>query len=192
MTKTQRILLCVLTLGALQAFAAEVADVKVEERVKLGPKELLLNGAGLRTKAFFKVYVAGLYLADKKTSAAEVLALPGAKRVSMRMMRRLSAKQLTDALDEGIRDNTSPAEHGALKDRLVELSAIMNSIQWAKEGDVISLDWLPESGTRVVLNGEARGKTIAGEDFYHALLRIWLGDNPVSGSLKKALLGQGG
>jgi hypothetical protein len=192
MTKTQSFLLFALALGAAQAFAVEVAGVKVEERIKLGSNELVLNGAGLRTKAFFKVYVAGLYLADKKTDAAEVLALPGPKRVSMRLMRDLSAKQLTDALNEGIRDNTSPAELGALKDRLAELAAVMNSIEAAKEGDVVALDWLPGSGTRVVLNGEARGKAIAGEDFYRALLRIWLGDNPVSGALKKALLGQEG
>jgi hypothetical protein len=192
MTKVQMFLLSALVLSAVQAFAAEVAGVKVEERVKLGPNELVLNGAGLRTKAFFKVYVAGLYLVDKKTDAAEVLALPGAKRVSMRLMRDLSAKQLTDALNEGIRDNTSTAELGILKDRLAELAAVMNSIQTAKEGDVITLDWLPGSGTRVVLNGEARGKAIAGEDFYRSLLRIWLGDNPVSSGLKKALLGQEG
>jgi len=171
------------------ALAAEIAGVKVDERVKLGSSELQLNGAGVRTKAFFKVYVAGLYLPEKKTTVVDVLALPGAKRVSMRMMRELSAKQLTDALDEGIRDNTPSAEQEALKDRLAELTATMSALQSAKEGDVIALDWVPESGTRVMLNGEAKGKAIAGEDFYRALLRIWLGDNPVSGSLKKALLG---
>lgn len=181
-----------LMLCAQLALAAEVAGVKVEERVKLGSYELQLNGAGLRTKAFFKVYVAGLYLSEKKTNVADVLALPGAKRVSMRMMRELSAKQLTDALDEGIRDNTPSGEQETLKDRLAELSATMAALQSAKEGDIIALDWLPGTGTHVVLNGEPRGKAIAGEDFYRALLRIWLGDNPVSGSLKRALLGQGG
>jgi hypothetical protein len=40
-----------------------------------------------------------------------------------------------------------------------------------------------------VLNGESRGGPIAGEDFYRALLRIWLGEDPVSKDLKKALLG---
>jgi hypothetical protein len=107
-------------------------------------------------------------------------------------MRDLSAKQLIDALDEGIRDNTPAAEQETLKGRIVELAAIMSALESAKEGDVIALDWLPSSGTRVMLNGETRGKAIAGEDFYRALLRIWLGDNPVSGGLKKALLGQGG
>jgi hypothetical protein len=177
---------------AAPALAMEVAGIRVDDRIKLESGELVLNGAGLRTKAFFKVYVAGLYLAEKKTSTDEVLALPGAKRVSMRLMRDLSAKQLTDALDEGFRDNTPAAEQESLKTRLADLSATMNALQSAKEGDVIALDWVPGLGTRVVLNGEPRGKAIAGEDFYRALLRIWLGDNPVSGSLKKALLGQGG
>jgi chalcone isomerase-like protein len=184
--------LLALALLAVPALAAEVAGVKVDDRIKLESEDLVLNGAGLRTRAFFKVYVAGLYLAAKKTSADDVLALPGAKRVSMRLMRDLSAKQLTDALDEGFRDNTPVAEQETLKARLAELIAIMNALQSAKEGDLIALDWLPGSGTRVALNGEPRGKVIAGEDFYRALLRIWLGDNPVQGSLKKALLGQGG
>jgi hypothetical protein len=176
---------------AAPALAAEVAGVKVDEHVKLESSELVLNGAGLRTKAFFKVYVAGLYLSEKKATTAEVLALPGAKRVSMRLMRDLSAKQLIDALDKGIRENTTVAEQDALKGRVAELSAIMTALQSAKEGDVIALDWLPALGTLIVLNGVPRGKPIAGEDFYRALLRIWLGDDPAEESLKKALLGRG-
>ena len=183
--------LLLLAFLAAPALAAEVAGVKVEEKIKLDSGELVLNGAGLRTKAFFKVYVAGLYLAEKRTSAGEVLALPGAKRVSMRLMRALSAKQLIDALDKGIRENTPAAERETLKGRVVELSAIMTALRSAKEGDVIALDWLPALGTLIVLNGEPRGKPIAGEDFYRALLRIWLGDDPAEERLKKALLGRG-
>ncbi len=183
--------LLLLAFFALPALAAEVAGVKVDERIKLDSSELVLNGAGLRTKAFFKVYVAGLYLAEKRTSTQEVLALPGAKRVTMRLLRDLTAKQLVDALELGIRDNSSPGEREALKGRIAELAGIMNAIQSAKEGDLIALDWLPASGTRIVLNGEQRGKLIAGEDFYRALLRIWLGDDPASESLKKAMLGLG-
>ncbi|HKW38546.1 MAG TPA: chalcone isomerase family protein [Burkholderiales bacterium] len=181
--------LLLLAFLSLPALAAEVAGVKVDDRIRLEASDLVLNGAGLRTKAFFKVYVAGLYLVEKKTSSEEVLALPGAKRVSMRLMRDLSARQLIDALDEGIRDNTPVAERESLKERVGELAAIMNGLQSAREGDVIALDWLPGAGTRVVLNGEPRGKIIAGEDFYRALLRIWLGDDPVSRDLKRALLG---
>lgn len=184
--------LLLFALLAVPVLAAEVAGVKVEDRIKLESSELVLNGAGLRTKFFVNVYVAGLYLAEKKTTAAEVLALSGPKRVSMRLLRNLSAKQLVDALDEGIRDNTSAAERESLKGQVTELTAIMYTLHSAKEGDVIALDWVPGTGTRILLNGEPRGKAITGEDFYRALLRIWLGDDPVSKDLKKALLGQRG
>jgi hypothetical protein len=178
-----------LLLAALPVAAAEVAGVQVDERIRLESSDLVLNGAGLRTKFFLDVYVAGLYLAEKRTSADEVLSLPGTKRITMRLMRGASAKQLTDALELGIHSNTTAAEQEALKGRLAELADIMSALQTAKKGDLIALDWLPGTGTRVVLNGEARGKPIAGEDFYRALLRIWLGHDPAQESLKKALLG---
>ena len=181
--------LLLFALIATPALAAEVAGIKVDDRVKVDASDLVLNGAGLRTKYFLKVYVASLYLTEKKTGASEVLALPGAKRITMRLMRDVNAKQLTDALDKGIRENTSAAEQESLKGRLDELTAIMNAIQSAKEGDLIALDWLPGTGTRIALNGEPRGKVIAGEDFYRALLRIWLGEDPAQESLKRALLG---
>jgi hypothetical protein len=181
-----------LMLCAQLALAAEVAGVKVEERVKLGSSELLLNGAGVRTRVIFKVYVGALYLPERKSGAAEVIALKGAKRVSMTLLRDLGAKQLTDALEEGVRANHSEAEIAPLKERLDELVAVMNEIGSAKEKTVITLDFLPESGTRVTVDGAARGKPVPGEDFYVALLKIWLGDKPVDSDLKKAMLGQGG
>lgn len=180
-----------LFLSASAASAAEVSGVKVDDTARVGGAELVLNGAGLRTKVFFKVYVAGLYLGAKKTSTAEVLALAGPKRVSMRLMRELSAQQLVEALEEGLRDNTPATEQEAIKARTVELAATMLAVQTAKEGDIVALDFIPASGTQVLLNGQPRGKPIAGEDFYRALLRIWLGDKPVSADLKKALLGEG-
>jgi hypothetical protein len=180
-----------LMLCAQLALAAEVAGVKVDERVQLGSSDLQLNGAGVRTRLFFKVYVGALYLPERKSSATEVLALRGAKRVSMTLLRDLTARQLTDALEEGIRANSSEAELAALKERIDALVAIMNEIGSAKEKTVITLDFLPESGTRVTVDGEARGKPIPGEDFFVALLRIWLGEKPVDADLKKAMLGEG-
>ncbi|HXZ54537.1 MAG TPA: chalcone isomerase family protein [Burkholderiales bacterium] len=181
--------LLVLALLATPALAGEVAGVKVDDRVRVESSDLTLNGAGLRTKYFLNIYVAALYLKEKKVTPADVLALPGAKRISMCLMRGLSAKQLTDALEVGIDSNTSAAERETLKGRLDQLTAVMHALQSAKKGDLIALDWLPGMGTRISLNGEPQGKPIAGEDFYRALLRIWLGDEPAQESLKKALLG---
>jgi len=183
-----------LAVATIGAYAAEVGGVKLEDRLRLTPTgpELVLNGAGIRTRAIFKVYVGALYLSEKKTAANDVLALAGPKRVSMTMLRDLTAQQLSEALAEGIRNNASAAEQEALKGRIDELLGIMDALNEAKKGDAILLDFLPESGTRVMVNGRPRGKPIAGEDFYRALLKIWLGDKPVDGDLKKGMLGQPG
>ena len=190
-----RLIIAALFVCALTAAqAAEVAGVKLDDRLRLVPggPELVLNGAGIRTRAIFKVYVAGLYLPEKKATTAEALAIAGPKRVAMTMLRDLSAQQLSEALADGIRNNSTAAEQEALKARTDELLAIMNALGEAKKGDAILLDFLPDSGTRVVVNGQPRGKPIAGDDFYRALLRIWLGDRPVDGDLKRGLLGQAG
>jgi len=177
----------------LAAPAAEVAGVKLDDKVRVAPNapEIELNGAGVRTRFFVKVYVAGLYVTDKKNTPADVLALGGSKRFAMSMLRDVTAPQLTDALNDGFKANNSPADQERYKAQLGELTAIMNSLGGAKKGEVVALDYLPEVGTRVQLNGEAKGKPIPDEGFYRALLRVWLGENPVDADLKKGLLGQG-
>lgn len=173
------------------AHAAEVAGVKLDDKVRIAPSspELVLNGAGIRTRFFVKVYVGALYLPEKKTAAADVLALGGPKRIQLAMLRELTAQQLADALNEGFAANSPPADHERYKGQLAELLGIMNSLGAAKQGEVIALDFVPDAGTRVLVNGAAKGKTIPDEGFYRAILRIWLGDKPVDADLKKGLLG---
>jgi Chalcone isomerase-like len=178
---------------ASAALAAEVAGVKLDDRVTIAPNapELVLNGAGVRTRFFVKVYVGALYLPEKRTSAADVLALPGAKRMTLVLLRDLTAQQLADALNEGFAANNPPPDQERYKGQLAELLGIMNALGQAKQGEIIALDYLPDSGTRVVVNGQAKGKPIPDEGFYRAILKIWLGDKPVDADLKKGLLGQG-
>jgi hypothetical protein len=175
--------------GAVHAL--EVAGVKVDEksRVTAGGPELVLNGAGLRTKVFFKVYVAGLYLTEKKASAADVLALKGPKRVLLTTVRDLTADQFLDAIHDGLADNNAAADLERLKPQRAAFDAILIAVKESKTGSTIAIDYLPESGTRVTVNGEAKGAAIGGEDFYNALLRVWLGEKPVESSLKRAMLG---
>jgi hypothetical protein len=65
----------------------------------------------------------------------------------------------------------------------------MGEMKEARKGMRITLDWTP-AGTQMSVDGRAAGAPIAGEDFYRALLKIWLGENPVQADLKKALLGE--
>ena len=179
-----------LLLVAFPAFGAEVAGVRLEDRDRLLTAELTLNGAGLRKRAFFQVYAIGLYLPEKKTVSSEVLAATGPKRVAMHMLRDVEADQFAGALADGIKDNHNEAEAKALEPRVKLLAAIMMEIKEAKKGMRITLDWLPAAGTQVTLDGRPLGAPIPGEDFYRALLRIWLGEKPVQDDLKKALLGE--
>jgi hypothetical protein len=170
---------------AASAFGAEVAGVKIPDE----DQKLVLNGAGLRKRAFFQVYVIGLYLPEKKTAAADVIAAPGAKRVLIHMMRDVGAEQFGDALTDGMKDNVSEAEMKAFEPRIRQLQAIMLSMKEAKTGMRITMDWTP-AGTVVTVEGKATGQPIPGEDFYRALLKIWLGEKPVQADLKGALLGE--
>jgi long-chain acyl-CoA synthetase len=174
-------------LWALAANAAEVAGVRLDDRVNAGGTELVLNGAGLRSKLFFKVYVIGVYAAKRTTIAGELIDAREPRRVAMHMMRELDADALISALKDGLRQNHSDGELLALKTDIDQFEGIMRGIGTAKSGDLITIDFSAE-GTSISFNGQARG-SVAGAGFGRALLKVWLGDKPVDAGLKQALLG---
>lgn len=173
-------------LASGQAVASEVAGVKVEEKVQLNGSELLLNGAGLRSRFMFKVYVASLYLPRKTGSSAEVFEAP-TRRISMQMLRDVDADSMFGALRDGLRDNLDEAKLAALQPQIGQFEAVMRRVGNARSGDRITLDFFADN-VAVSYNGDARG-SVGGGGFANALLRVWLGDKPVDGGLKKALLG---
>lgn len=181
------LLVCCLVLN-WNASAMEVAGVKLADSVHLGSRDLALNGAGLRTRFFFKVYVAALYLGEKTHAAEVALNQSGVKRVSMHILREISDEKMLNAFNEAIVANHTPAEMQALEPQLRELTAIFHAIGKVKEGDVVDLDYFPDSGTQFIVNGVQRGN-IAGAVFNRALLMIWLGDKPAQDDLKQEMLG---
>ncbi len=168
--------------------ALEVAGVKLADKAQVGNASLQLNGAGLRTKLVFKVYVAALYLPQKQTSAQAVIADERERRVALYLLRDLSSEKLLGAFNEAIAANHSPAELAALDAPLRQMVQIFNAVKEVKAGDVITLDYLPAGGTQIGVNGSVRG-TIAGAAFNRALLRIWLGSKPAQEDLKQDMLG---
>lgn len=172
------------------AHALEIGGVKFDDKARIGNAELTINGAGIRKKAVFKVYAMALYLPEKRAAADAVLSSKGAKRIAIHLLRDLSAQQFVEALQEGMANNHSEAEMAGLKDRLKLFSDTLLAIGEARSGNIFVIDWLPESGTRLLINGQNKGKDIAGEDFFKALLKIWLGNKPVQDDLKVALLGK--
>jgi hypothetical protein len=171
---------------AAVALAAEVGGVRLDDKVSVGAQELVLNGAGVRTRVVFKVYVASLYLPQKATELAAVLA-KSPRRIQLNLLRTLSADQLVEALNEGLAENNTAAELAAVKSQVEALATIMKSLKEVKEKDVITLDFV-DGATRIGLNGEAKG-SIGGDAFNQALTKVWLGEKPVQADLKKSLLG---
>jgi len=171
---------------ALPVSAAEIAGVKFDPQARVAESPLTLKGVGLRKWLFFQVYAIGLYVQDTK---GDPVAQGGAKRVAIHMLRDVDAETFTQALVDGMRPNHDEATMTALAPRIAQLSAIMAQMKQAKKGMAIALDWVPGAGTRMSIDGKPAGEPIAGEDFYRALLRIWLGEKPVQDDLKQALLG---
>lgn len=172
------------------ASAAEVEGVKLADKVRVsdsGP-ELVLNGAGVRTRLVFKVYVGALYLAQKNSAANAILTDAGAKRVAMHLLRDVAADQLLAGLNDGLKANHTPEQLAKLDVQTKQLEAIFKSVKAAKTGDVFLIDFTADGATRVTVNGEAKG-TIAGAEFGRALLRVWIGDSPADAALKKGMLG---
>lgn len=166
--------------------AAEVGGVKLADSVTIDGKELVLNGAGIRTKLVFKVYVCSLYVTSKANTLASVLQ-SNPRRVQLDLLRDLSADDLAGALADGIKETSTPDQAAAVKTQTDQMLSIMKSIGSAKNGDVVTIDYVG-SDTRIGFKGESKG-TIAGEPFNAALMRIWLADKPVQPDLRKALLG---
>lgn len=182
--------LSVLLLGAAPVGSArEVAGVMLDESVELGtpPATLVLNGAGVRSKFFFKIYVGALYLPERVTDPNRVLEMEGPKRVSMHFLyKEVDRDTLVETWEEGFANNTSEQERARLRERLNAFDDLFVTV---RRGDVIRLDYLPGAGTQVWMNQNLRG-IIAGEDFHRALLKLWLGERPGDARLKRAMLGQ--
>jgi hypothetical protein len=181
------ILLVGVLLLSTNVYARDVGDVKVADSVQLGNETLQLNGAGTRTKVIMDIYVAALYLGKKTNNAEEVLADAGAKRMALHMVYNLSSSKLQDAFKNGIEDNHTAAELAALDAPLKKFYAIFGALSAVNKGDIILLDYVPGVGTKVIVNGAERG-LVEGAEINRAILKIWLGKEPVQKDLKKDLL----
>ncbi|GAB4468505.1 MAG: chalcone isomerase family protein [Burkholderiaceae bacterium] len=175
--------------GAAHAQSIELEGVKFEPTVQVGGQTLQLNGAGIRTRVFFKVYVAGLYVPQKSTDANALLAQKGPRRVAIHMLRNVDADTFATSLADGLKANHSEQQLAAVKAQTDALTATLKAIGEAKKGDAIFFEFTPEAGTRVLVNGQPRGDPIPGEEFFTAVLRIWLGNRPADADLKKGMVG---
>lgn len=188
MYKPANILLVTLYLFSTSLAARQIEGVNIPEKLELANSNatLVLNGAGIREKFFLDIYIGALYLPAATPDASAILSDDGPASVLMHILySEVSKKKITDGWNDGLEANLSEKEMQALKPRLEKFN---NLFQTMHKGDRLRLDYIPGTGTEVRINGEWRG-VVGGNDFCRSLLKIWIGSDPVSNSLKQEMLG---
>lgn len=179
------LLLLILACAAPLAQAVEYEDVEVPDSVTLAGQEVPLNGVGLREVVWVNVYVGALYLPEQATTTEAAVSQAGPKRIAMYFVHDAEREKIVEAWNEGFANNNPPETVETIRNHIEQFNGWFGDV---KEGDVIFLDYLPEEGTRVTINGEVKG-SIPGKAFNDALLRIWLGPKPPGGNLREGMLG---
>jgi hypothetical protein len=180
--------LCLLAVGAMAQ--VNVSGVRYDESVDARGTKLQLNGAGVRYKAVFKVYTAGLYLTKKAGTTEEALAAPGPKRLNIVMLRDIDSGELGKLFSRGMEDNMDKAAFSKLIPGVLRMSQVFSDHKKLVAGDTFSIDWVPGTGTVITVKGVPQGEPFKEPEYFNALLRIWLGPNPADWKLKDALLGK--
>lgn len=183
------------TMGALCALpvhaeTTEVAGVKYDTTARVGGETLQLNGAGIRYKAVFKVYTAGLYLNQKAATPEAAIANAGPKRIHVVMLRDIDANELGKLFTRGMQDNSPRDEFSKSIPGTIRMGEIFSAKKKLANGESFSVEYVPNTGTSVLVNGKAMGEPIKEPEFFTGLLRIWLGHKPADAGLRDALLGQ--
>ncbi|MFW2357355.1 chalcone isomerase family protein [Hydrogenophaga sp.] len=173
-----------------QAATVDISGVKLEDRATVAGQSLLLNGAGVRYKAVFKVYTAGLYLGQKAETTEAVLAASGPRRLTITMLRDIDSGELGKLFSRGMEDNMDRAAFSKLIPGVLRMSQIFSDHKKLKEGETFLIDWIPGTGTVLTIKGNVEGEPFKEPEFFNALMRIWLGPKPADWQLKDALLGK--
>jgi hypothetical protein len=176
--------------GAAAASVTEVGGVKFDNSLQVGNAKLQLNGAGVRYKAIFKVYAAGLYLSSRSATPEAVLAAPGPRLMKIVMLREIDANELGKLFTKGMEQNAPREEFSKSIVGIMQMSDIFSSRKSLKAGEWFAVEWVPGTGTVILVNGQATGQPIKEPEFYSALMKIWLGKAPADAGLKEALLGK--
>ena len=167
----------------------DVAGIKYEQNINLGGQELVLNGAGIRYRAIFKVYTAGLYLGAKANTAEAVLAAPGAKRIHLVMLRAIDANDFGKILSAGIEKNASREDFIAVLPAIVRMGEASASYKQLLPGDTLTVDYVPGTGMSLYVKGKLEAGPYKDPNTFSAMAKIWLGKSPADYLLKDALLG---
>jgi hypothetical protein len=157
---------------------------------QVGGQRLVLNGAGGSNILSVKATAVALYLPNKASTPESVFAMPGAKRITLVALRELSARDLSSALIDRIRQNATQQEIESNVMQLAGLGGVFGTRRSLPKGSVVTIDYNPATkSTEFRLNGTERlAEPIAGESFFPMMMKVWLGPK-IRPATRNALLG---
>ena len=166
----------------------DIQGTKVPVEITCSDCPLVLNGTAVRKKFGLSVYLAALYLSEQSRDDEDIMERDRLnKRVHITMLREVSADTFNSTIQKNIDVNFSAAEKQEYSKELGDFLGCFSGGADLKEGSTINIDFVPETGRLITVDGH-EFEAIPGEDFYHAILRLWIG-NPPQESLKTGLLG---
>lgn len=174
---------CATALNLKMVEARELAGVSMPQVLSVAGRQLRLNGMGIGTKAFFKVYVIGLYLERPTPDARTAITTDEAKRIVLTMLRDVSREKFVQAVEKGMMRNSGRA----MPTLRARLDILEHALPALKKGNALDFTYLPGLGT--VVRGQGRKMNIPGKDFADALFSVWLGSEPSNAALQHQLLG---
>ncbi len=164
--------------------SARTPEPSFPETVEVDGAELTKRGEYRYVyRFFFKLYDAALY-APAEASVAEILQAETPFRLQFRYLREIEKSIILKSADTMLAKNLSDSELDTIQDRIDQLNDAYTTV---RDGDRSSLTYEPDVGTTLRINGESV-VTIEGDDFAPLYFKIWLGDQPISRSLRAALL----
>jgi len=180
---------CVASCLPSLARAAEAEPALIGASAQVAGQQLQLNGAGISKRLLFKVYTVGLYLRDQRRTTEAVLSSDGPRRLVIRLMRDISAKEFEEAVLDKLAKDIAQMDARVAEQMNGLSQALAHLPSGLRSGDLLTLDWIPGTGTVVEHNRRRVVKPMQDIAFYNTLLNFWLGEQADDPQLKTALLG---
>ncbi len=167
----------------------ELGGYRFDAETDVGGTRVQLNGAGIRYKAVFKVYAAGLYTESRLSTPEAVYRDTGAKRMHVVMLREVESGGFGKMLMQGMEANLPREQLKNCIPGIIQLGEVFSAKKRMVAGETYTLDARPGAGTTVKVNGQVMAQT-KDTTLFSCLMYNYLGKSPVDETLKPALLGQ--
>ena len=163
---------------------ARASQAATDQLIEDGARFQLVGATTFRWMSIVKVYDARLHLGAGEPPTKVFADIP--VRLQITYHRGFTAAEIIKGGDTLLARNVKAETLAAMRDRLELINRAYRDV---REGDSYTLTYVPGKGTTLRLNGSPL-VTIPGHDFATAYFRIWLGDDPISESMRDALLGR--